>query len=215
MTPFYESDRVLVWCGDCRDVLRYWTQPVASIVVDPPHFGRDYVSDLETGARSWQAKEMAEWITARLEFFHGWIPACHQMVGEGPMWVHLQLHQVFPFQSTAYWDRWMAQQAWQLSSEEALVCLCQSGRISPTAITHVRAHADLNKFNAPKPVEWIKIVLGLSPDGPVFDPMMGTGSTLLAALALGRQAIGIEIREELCQQAVERIEAFQHDPVAA
>ncbi|HAM40680.1 MAG TPA: hypothetical protein DCP69_04925 [Candidatus Omnitrophica bacterium] len=189
--------------------------PVASIVVDPPHFGRAYLNDLSYGTRQWQADEMAAWMAQRLAFFHGWVPACHQMVGEGPMWVHLQLHYVFPFQSMSYWDRWMAQQEWQLNAEEVLVCLCQSGHITPAAVAHVLEHRDWNQFNAPKAVNWVKLLLELSPDGPVFDPMMGTGSTLLAALELGRRAIGIEIKEDLCRQAVERIEAFIHDPVAA
>lgn len=206
MTPFYESERVLIFCGDCREVLKHWTMPVASIVVDPPHLGADYLHSLRDGFRAWRPDDMAHWMTMQLAFFQAWIPPCHQMVGEGPMWVHLPLHQMFPFQSTAYWDRWQAQQAWQLNPEEALLCLCQSGHITAEAVATIRAEQDRNKYNQPKPIEWIDVLLKLSPDGPVFDPMMGTGSTLLAALALGRPAIGIELREDLCRQTVARIQ---------
>lgn len=41
--------------------------------------------------------------------------------------------------------------------------------------------------------------------GVVLDPMMGAGSTLVTAVALGRRAIGIEISREDCEKAVARL----------
>jgi len=45
------------------------------------------------------------------------------------------------------------------------------------------------------------------PNGVVFDPFSGSGTTLLVSKLLGRHFIGIEISEEYCKIARERIEA--------
>jgi site-specific DNA-methyltransferase (adenine-specific) len=42
-------------------------------------------------------------------------------------------------------------------------------------------------------------------EGIVLDPFMGAGTTLIAAREVGRKAIGIEIEEEHCEIAVQRL----------
>jgi len=44
-----------------------------------------------------------------------------------------------------------------------------------------------------------------NPRDVVMDPMMGSGTTLVAAQSLGRRSIGIEIEEKYCALAVERL----------
>jgi DNA modification methylase len=41
----------------------------------------------------------------------------------------------------------------------------------------------------------------------VLDPFMGSGTTLLAARALGRHGVGYEINPDLAVEAIERIQA--------
>ncbi len=45
--------------------------------------------------------------------------------------------------------------------------------------------------------------------GPILDPYMGSGTTLVAAKKLGRECVGIEMCEKYCQAAVERLEAVE------
>lgn len=63
---------------------------------------------------------------------------------------------------------------------------------------------------------WEPILLAMNPldgtfaenairHGVVIDPFMGSGTTLIAARSLGLKAVGIEIKREYCQIAVERL----------
>lgn len=58
-----------------------------------------------------------------------------------------------------------------------------------------------------KPVELISLLVEYSarPDDVVFDPFMGSGSTLVAARAMGRRAVGVDSSLEYCQAAVARL----------
>ena len=42
----------------------------------------------------------------------------------------------------------------------------------------------------------------------VLDPFLGSGTTALVALKLGRRFVGVEINREYCEMALRRIEPY-------
>lgn len=56
-----------------------------------------------------------------------------------------------------------------------------------------------------KPLGWFRCLIGNTSDGLVFDPFMGTGTSLVAARDLGREAIGTDIDERACEYAASRL----------
>lgn len=74
-------------------------------------------------------------------------------------------------------------------------------------VWQIRPDTDHFHHPAPFPVELAEraIRLSLWPGETVLDPFMGSGATLVAAKALGRKAIGVEISERYCEAAVSRV----------
>ena len=68
-----------------------------------------------------------------------------------------------------------------------------------------------------KPLEMLRYLCRLTATptgGVILDPFAGSGSTLVAAIEEGRQAVGIEIDEQYCEIAARRCEAAGRERTA-
>ncbi|MBN1149524.1 MAG: site-specific DNA-methyltransferase [Anaerolineales bacterium] len=84
-------------------------------------------------------------------------------------------------------------------------------KVYPTNVIHMATECSNRDHSAAFPEElptWF-IKLFTQPEDIVLDPFIGSGTTAVAAKRLKRNYVGIDISEEYCQQAKERIMHIQ------
>lgn len=96
------------------------------------------------------------------------------------------------------------------------------GRRDSNLLPFKRVEGQLMLHPAEKPVSLLAYLITKScPEGgTVLDPFMGSGSTLEAALQVGRKAVGVDIEEKWCKVAAERLQRrhfsfFEQVPVSS
>ena len=87
-------------------------------------------------------------------------------------------------------------------------------RTKHTAFASYTPTADKNGHPCPKPDSWMNWLIGRASieNETILDPFMGSGTTGVACMNLGRKFIGIEISREYCDIAVKRMERELSQP---
>lgn len=208
MKPFYERDGIRLYHGDCLahiDVLE-----TADVLVWDPPYGIDYQSgskratlaasianDRDTSVRD---AVLDAWGDRPALTFGTWrIPR--------PAATHTRL----------IWDTKGAlgmgnlSVPWKPSDQEIYVTgYGFEGRRDTNVLTYppVQSTAVNGRLHPhQKPVGLMRVLLGKCPRQWVIgDPTAGSGSTLVAAAELGRQAFGFEVDADYCEIAARRID---------
>lgn len=81
--------------------------------------------------------------------------------------------------------------------------------MNPVVIGNATRIYALCEFPSQKPVRLMRWCVEQIPAQTILDPFMGSGTTGVAAMQLGRRFIGIEIEEKYFNIAAERIENAQ------
>lgn len=204
MEPYFADDRVTLYHGDCRDVLP-GCPAVDVVITDPPYsVGRsegEFAASGNIAVALHLASEKAPTMIVfgassgrGIEFVRSSIrrlPHCRVLTwhrryvnspAAGPWRWDLVLIHVF---GRGAFGRPEESSLIQTDGTQALAV--QTGHRSPVPLA-VTSH--LYRPFAP---------------GLVLDPFAGSGSTLLAARALGGRAIGIEVEERYCERIADRL----------
>lgn len=204
MKPYYEEKGITIYNCDCREILSD-INPIEICLTDPP-YGIDYQSsrkiDWQRKDKIQQDKEFPLWI---FDIIH---PTVAFFV-----WCRWDILPILPLpKSFIVWDKGCHSMGdlyhefgrqWEACAfypgpdhkfTKRPIDIIRTKKITPDKLLHPNQ----------KPVS-VLIPLISCVKGIIIDPFMGSGTTLITAKELHREAIGIEIEEKFCEMAAKRL----------
>lgn len=212
MSPYFQTDLITLYCGDCNDILDDIDKAGTLLLADPPHG-----INLDTS----QAKYFRDDVTYR--------PVHGDTEPFNPRAL-LDFERIILWGANAYssklpdfpgWLSWVKinQNNTRIRQSETEFAYTNFVKRSMAfRYTWIGAGKEEREFNGrgmlhpnQKPralMRWcIEQAQKVKPVLLVLDPYTGSGTTLLAATELGIPSIGIEIDAEYCRIAAARIES--------
>lgn len=223
MKPYYERDGIVIYHGDCRDVLPT-LGPVDHVITDPPYNVR--ADDIDLEGRSAMRRDFGEWD----QEWHPSESLCqwHRLMRLGGSVLAFTSDRLiseyrtsmFKPRGTIVWEKdnpapsprpgYVQATEWivWLQKEGAKAVWNANGYTTNVLNYPVCAGNERGDHPTPKPLALLKELVArhTDPGETILDPFMGSGTTLRAAKDLGRKAIGIEISERWCEVAARRLE---------
>lgn len=203
---YYQSERVVLWHGDCLDVLPTLSG-VDAVVTDPP-YGIGYLSSHENSI------DYGRIVNDDKPFD----PAPLLGYAKVVLWGGNNFADRLPIGGWITWDKRCSEAADRILGSPFELAWCSHR----TLFKMVRLlHGGAKNADAPngdvanqpryhptqKPVKLIeRCIEYIGPADTILDPFMGSGTTGVAAVRLGRKFIGIEIDEGYCAIAKRRIQ---------
>ncbi len=221
MKPYFERDGVTIYHGDARDVLPTLAQ-VDAVVTDPP-YGTDVPRDGYGRRQIWHGDQHIVG-DSDLSAFSDALMLIRPLLVRNA-WIlsfcspkrRADMERVFSAVASnvmgeVVWDKMQPGLGGGIRYQHESILLASfgqpSGRCGLSSV--IRAIAPRGEHGHPheKPLalmNWL-IRYASEDESVVLDPFMGSGSTLRAAMNLGRRAIGIEIEERYCEIAARRLD---------
>ena len=187
-----------LYLGDCRDILPTLGK-VDAVVTDPP-YGIGQGARLHGGIKKWTSIAPSDWDSEAPDL--SILPDVPSIIWGG---------NYFPLPPTRcflFWDKHpmpptyaCGELAWtSLNRNAAKWC----GRVGDETPVQQRSHP------TQKPVGLMRWCINFLPDAKtILDPFMGSGTTGVAAVQMGRKFIGIEREPKYFDIACSRIEQAQ------
>lgn len=193
--PYYEESGITIYHGNCREILP-GLDKVDLVLTDPP-YGIGERMKGGTWGEAEKYKDFREWdVAPDIDLINSMLELGWSCIIWGGNYFHLP-----PSRGWLVWDKQNAvptmsdcELAWTSADRP-------TKRISLPVAIHSYGHP------TEKPLKLFKWCISQFEEAKnVLDPFMGSGTTLVAAKDLGRQAIGIEIEEKYCEIAARRLQ---------
>ena len=214
--PYYSDPWVSLFLGDCLEV-RDWlaadvlcTDPPYGIAFRPRTGGevgdmgcRDRVEDRIVGDRTTDARDAALDAWAEDGRRRPWLMFGSWRAPVDTAHTRIVWDKAFPGKGN-----WRSPWAPSLDDIYAGGDWGWSGPRDLSIVTcrqYVPGESDRPDHPTPKPLALMSALIAKCPPGVIADPFAGSGSTLVAAKALGRKAIGVELEERYAEIAARRL----------
>lgn len=212
MTPYYERDGIVLYHGDCLEVLASLGQ-VDAVITDPPYGMRWDTDSSRFVHRKRDGCGKSDWgpIVGDNEAFD---PAPFLGFPRVILWGANHYAQRLPVGTTLVWIKrhdhlfgtWLSdcEIAWMKGGFG--VYAFRRPFTPPSRMAEGGGRA-LHPTQKPLALmRWCMEKCRVPREGIILDPFAGSGTTLVAAQIEGRRAIGIEIEERWCELAARRLE---------
>ncbi len=213
MKPYYDEAGITIYHGDCREIVS--SLAADALITDPP-YGVNLGTSDSRGDGHGLAKcgylnfsdSFDEW----LELVPPVLKMSLAIVKRGAVFAgkHLTYQPQPDALGGIYCSSGSGRNKWGFTNFMPIFFYGNSPTIHLGASHTVKVSNEISEVNGhpcPKPIGWMKWLLGLAvaSNETVLDPFMGSGTTLRAAKDLGLKAIGIEIEERYCEIAANRL----------
>ena len=195
-----------LYLGDCREVLPTLGK-VDAVITDPPYgIGKDGQVRTTGGNGGRKAHEFLGWDSERPSkaVFDAILTASDDII----IWGGNYFADILP--ATGKWLVWDKGQRINQSDGE-LAWTSYHGALRIKVMNRVELLVDGTEHPTQKPVRLMKWCISEARNNPqtILDPFMGSGTTGVAAVQMGRKFIGIEREPKYFEIAVRRIEEAQ------
>ena len=231
--PYYDEDGVTIYHGDCREVLPSLSIDRGALVMDPPYGIRENwgTNSAPKGTRTmqfdWDKHPDIDRIVSdgfhaaltHVNSFHcfcgpeqyGFLADKARMQGFIPKpWAWVKKHHPPPAPSN-WWPSAFELAMYGYSKNVSAYFLDTNPYRKNVYVGDTYRHGIRAQEKVDHPTQkWLPMIQYIvscivPPGGVALDPFMGSGTTLVAARAIGRRAIGIEVEERYCEIAAQRL----------
>ena len=231
--PYYQSDRVTLYHGDCLAILpTLEAGSVDAVVTDPPYGVKYDGGHFHSGDVNIKRSRDRLRNDEDADIYSKLFPLLHRVV-DGPCYVFYASTQAdrvigparasgFDIHASIIWNKPNATYAsmganYKNRYEPLLYCKPKGSTLKWCGPTNERTVWDIPReprchlHPTQKPVAVCERAIRNHNANTILDPFVGSGTTGVACVNTGRKFIGIEIDEKYCEIAAKRIQAAERE----